>query len=76
MVWEVSVDACDKQAPKDSHQCHYYPPVRLKDSSSVHGQDVPMRIFSQPSNIDNAKVDSNNIRQRQMKRLNGVLGGL
>lgn len=38
--------------------------------------NATMRIFSQPSNIDNAKVDSNNIRQRQMKRLNGVFGGL
>ncbi len=33
MVWEVSVDARDKQAPKDGHQRHYYPPVRLEDGS-------------------------------------------
>ena len=77
MVWEVSVDARDKQSPKEGHQRHYCPFGKIKRRLfSFCGQHIPMRIFSQPSNIDNAKVDSNNIRQRQMKRLKGVLGGL
>ena len=76
MVWEVSIDARDKKAPKDDHQCHYVPPVRSCIFFQLCVDDLPMRTFSQPSNIENTKVDSNNIRQRQIKRLKGVLGGL
>ena len=42
----------------------------------VSRQDVPMRIFSQPSNIDNANVDSNSMSQRQMICLKVDFGGV
>ena len=40
------------------------------------GKDAPMRIFSQPSNIVSAKVDSNKIRHLQKKRRVAERGGL
>ena len=77
MVGDESVYARDKETPEECHQRNYCPKVRLKTClGRTTWQDAPTRTFSQPSNIDNANVDSNNMRQRQMKCLTVDFGGL
>jgi len=76
VVREVSVNARDKQPPKHGHQSHYTRHKVVRIVSPNNSGDVPMRIFSQPSNIDSAKVDSKEIRHLQRKCRKEERGGV
>lgn len=76
MVREVSVNARDEQPQKHDHQSHYTRHKVIWIVSLNNTVDVPMRIFSQPSNIDSAKVDSKQIRHLQRKRRKEERGGV
>lgn len=76
MVREVSINARDKQPPKHGHQGHYTRHKVVRIVSLNNSGDVPTRIFSQPSNIDSAKVDSKEIRHLQRKWRKEERGGV